>query len=78
MENDFHNNYCEKLRYLLRAIIQHFFKSINTDLKHTLKTLNRHYVNTAEIIKGHEPSFVPSNVYTCLNGGIKEIQRDVA
>ena len=59
MGNYFHKKYCKKSRRMLRALPLNIFLSINTDLKHILKTLQRHYVGTEGIIKGHVQSFAP-------------------
>ena len=58
MGNYFHKN-CKKSRHMLRALPLNTLLSINTDLKHILKTLKRHYVNTEGKIKGHVQSFAP-------------------
>ena len=44
---------------MLRALPLNTFLSINTDLKHILKALKSHYVNTEGIIKSHVQSFAP-------------------
>ena len=59
MGNYFHKKYCKKSRRMLRALPLNIFLSINTDLKHILKTLKRHYVDTEGRIKGHVQSFAP-------------------
>ena len=59
MGNYFHKKYCKKSRRMLRALPLNTFLPMNTDLKHILKTLKRHYVGTEGIIKGHVQSFAP-------------------